>query len=195
MNNKKLLAVAATGISALGSAALIYGALVESKRLVVDRIDVPLEGLPSRLDGYRIAVLADFHIGHRWSIDLAQQAIDLALDESPDMVALVGDYVSYWDTSSPAKLGEILEPLLMMNGNVVAVPGNHDYRKGSPEILRIIFDELNIKLLRNENWTHDGICWVGIDSYNADHANVAKAFLNASEEPKIVLSLLGESSL
>lgn len=187
MNNKKLLAVAATGFSALGSAALIYGALVESKRLVVERFDIPLSGLPQRLNGYRIAVLADFHIGHSWSVELAQRAIDLAIDEAPDMVALVGDYVSYWDTSSPAKLGDVLEPLLMMNGNVVAVPGNHDYRRGSPEILRIIFDELNIKLLRNENWTHDGICWVGVDSHNAGHSNVAKAFLNAADEPTIAL--------
>ncbi len=187
MSNKKIMTVAAAGLSALGAATLVYGALVESKRLVVDRYDIPLPGLPERLDGYRIAILGDFHIGHLWSMENAQIAIDLALDESPDMVALVGDYVSYWDISSPEKLGEVFEPLLMMNGSVVAVPGNHDYRKGSPEILRVIFDELNIRLLRNENWTHDGICWVGIDSANAGHDEPGRAFVNASDEPRIVL--------
>jgi uncharacterized protein len=187
MNNKKLLTIAATGLSALGGAVLVYGALVESKQLVLDRFTLKLPGWPSRLNGFKIAVLADFHIRDQHSTDLAMKAVDMALDEEPDMVALVGDFVGYWKPSSPSMLGQVLEPFLIMGGNVVAVPGNHEYRRGSPEILRVILDELNIKLLRNENWTHQGICWVGIDSYNAEHANVAQAFAGAGDDPRIVL--------
>jgi predicted MPP superfamily phosphohydrolase len=187
MSNKKILTIAATGLSALGSAMLVYGALVESKKLVVDRHTLKLKGWPERLSGYKIAVMADFHVRDQHSVELAMKAVDLTLDEEPDMVAIVGDFVGYWKPESPWMLGQVLEPLLIMNGNVVAVPGNHEYRKGSPEILRVILDELNIKLLRNENWTHQGICWVGIDSYNEEHSNVEKAFENASDEPRIVL--------
>jgi len=88
---------------------------------------------------------------------------------------------------SPWMLGEVLEPLLIMDGSVVAVPGNHDYRAGSPEILRIILDELNIKLLRNGSWVHKGICWTGIDSENEGQADVARAFESATDDPTIVL--------
>jgi uncharacterized protein len=185
--NKKLLTIAATGFSALGSAALIYGALVESKRLTLDSQTLKLKGWPDRLNGFKIAVLADFHIRDQHSVDLAMRAVDMTLDEEPDMVAIIGDFVGYWKPESPAMLGQVLEPFLIMDGNVVAVPGNHEYRRGSPEILRVILDELNIKLLRNENWHHQGITWVGIDSHNADHANVEAAFAGAKEEPRIVL--------
>jgi predicted MPP superfamily phosphohydrolase len=187
MNNRNILTIAATGLSALGAGMLIYGALVESKRLVVDRFSLKLKKLPERLDGLKIGVLSDFHIGHSYSIELAKKSIDLLLDEEPDIVVLLGDFVNFWELDSPKKIGDVLEPLLIMNGNVIAIPGNHDYRKGSPEILRIILDELNIKLLRNDNWTHMGICWVGIDSYNGNAANVEKAFTDASDEPRIVL--------
>ena len=111
----------------------------------------------------------------------------MALDQDPDMICLVGDFVNYWKPSTPWLMGEVLEPLLIMDGSVVAIPGNHDYKAGSPEILRIILDELNIKLLRNESWVHKGICWTGIDSYNEGHSDVAKAFANATDDPVIAL--------
>jgi len=68
MNNRNILTIAATGLSALGAGMLIYGALVESKRLVVDRFSLKLKNLPERLDGLKIGVLSDFHIGHSYSI-------------------------------------------------------------------------------------------------------------------------------
>ena len=166
---------------------LVYGALVESKRLVLDKLDIPLEGLPEKLDGFKIAVLADFHLCDKYSVELANRAIDMALDQDPDMVCLVGDFVNYWKPESPWMLGEVLEPLLIMDGSVVAVPGNHDYNAGSPEILRIILEELTIKLLRNESWVHKGICWTGIDSHNEDASDVPKAFAKATKKPTIAL--------
>jgi uncharacterized protein len=187
MSSKKILTVAAAGLSALSAGMLVYGALVESKRLVVDRFQIPLADLPERLKGFKIGVLSDFHLGHAYSVELANRAIDLLLDEEPDMVVLLGDFVNFWEPETPRIVGEVIEPLLIMNGNVVAIPGNHDYRKGSPEILRIILDELNIKLLRNENWVHQGICWIGVDSANEGQANVAQAFEGASSDPRIVL--------
>ncbi len=193
MKNRDILAVGAFGLSALGGAMLVYGALVESKRLVLDKLDVPIAGLPEHLDGFKIAVLADFHLGNTYSVELAQKAIDMALDQDPDMICLVGDFINYWKADSPWLIGEVFEPLLIMDGSVVAVPGNHDYNAGSPEILRVIFEELNIKLLRNESWVHKGICWTGIDSYNEGASNVFKAFASATQDP--IISLWHEPDL
>ncbi len=187
MRTRDLAAVGAFGLSALGGAMLVYGALVESNRLVLDKLDIPIPNLPEHLDGFRIAVLGDLHVGNTYSTELARRAVDMALDQDPDMVCFVGDFVSYWKPESPWMLGDALEPLLIMDGSVVAIPGNHDYKTGSPEILRIILDELNIKLLRNESWVHKGICWTGIDSYNEDAADVTKAFSNATKDPTIAL--------
>ena len=162
----------ALGVSA---GALIYGALVESNRHVTIKKTLRLPNWPERLREYRIALLGDFHIRDEYSLDVAKRAVDAALDSDPDMVVMVGDYVGHWKPEVIPMLGEALEPLLLMNGSVVAVPGNHDYLGGDTSILETIFDELNITLLRNSSWIHDGINWVGVDSANASQADPVSA--------------------
>lgn len=165
MNSTRLglLAAGATG-AVLGLATVARGMLHGIDDLRLERKTLRLPGWPERLRGYRIAVLADLHLGGEWSVRRAQRAVALALDASPDFVALVGDYVNIWQLDSPRWIGDTLEPLLLMDGAVAAVPGNHDYHGGDPSLLAPIFRELNVRFLRNESWTHDGVTWVGVDS-------------------------------
>lgn len=194
------------GLAGLSAGALVYGALVESNRLVIKRVTLRLPRWPKRLHGLRLAVVGDLHIRDTFSFELAKRAIATTLDEEPDMVALVGDFVARWKPRVIPMLGEVLEPMLLMNGNVVACAGNHEYFSGTPEPLVDICDELNIRLLRNENWLHQGIQWVGVDSANAGMADVDAAF-HALEptphtptivlwhEPDVVADLCGRGDL
>ncbi len=172
----KLIRDVVAPLGLVGAGLLIYGCVVESNQLVVERKTLALPGWPERLRGYKIAVLADLHLRPSpWSIRLAKNAVAAALDEAPDFVVLAGDVVAMWKPEIPAIVGDILEPLLLMEGNAAAVPGNHEYEFGNPEILHMILHELNVRLLRNESWKHDGITWVGVDSAVArmDDANEA----------------------
>jgi predicted MPP superfamily phosphohydrolase len=179
--------VLALGLGA-GAAAFLYGVLFEADRLVVERRTLRLPRWPRRLSGFRIAVLADLHLFGPYSAARAEAAVAAALDASPDMVVIPGDVVSVWDAHVPALVGETLEPLLLMQGNVVAVPGNHEYFGGSPELLRPILDELNIKLLRNEAWRHAGVTWVGVDSANEGFADPVRAMRGVDVlEPAVAL--------
>lgn len=184
MNTRDLFWTA-LGISA---GALVYGALVESNKLVVRRQTLSLPLWPHRMDGFRIAVLGDFHVRDRYSFELAKRAVEAAVDLDPDMVAIVGDFVGYWKGEVIPMLGEVLEPLLALQGRAVAIPGNHDWLMGSPDILSEIMDELNIKLLRNESWVHSGVCWVGVESANAGHADPVLAMAEADRSlPRVAL--------
>ncbi len=183
MNLKSLFWLTA-GVSA---GALAYGALVESNRLVKVEKKLVLPGWPKRLNGFRIALLGDFHLRDEYSFALAQRAVGAALDEVPDMVGLVGDFVGYWKPEVIPMLGEVLEPLLLMQGNVVAVPGNHEYVHGDPTLLAAVCGELNIKLLRNERWVHQGVQWVGVDSANAGQADPVEAFEDVDEDDPVVV--------
>lgn len=166
---------------------LVYGALYESKRLVIERRTIALPEWPSYLTGFTIALLGDFHVRDKYSLELAKRAVAEALDSGPDMVVLIGDFVGYWKPDSVEMLGDLLEPFLLMNGNVVAVPGNHEYWNGDADLIEPILDELNIKLLRNRNWKHQGINWIGIDSANIGRHNPYAAFDGVGEGPRIVL--------
>ena len=177
----------AFAVGAAGTAALLYGALVEARRLVLERHTLPLPLWPERLRGYRIGLLADFHIGSTASVDLAKRAVGMVLDQSPDMVVIAGDVVQNWRPESLQSVAECLEPLLLMEGNVVAVPGNHDYHKGDPEQLRPLFERLNIKFLRNDVWKHAGINWVGIDSATEGEAEPAETMFLADSEPCVAI--------
>jgi predicted MPP superfamily phosphohydrolase len=174
-------------VAGASAAMLTYGVLYEANRLVVERRTLRLRGWKRSLSGYKIALLTDFHLRDSYSIDLSKRAVAAALDEQPDMVVLGGDLVGYWKPGSEDMLAEVLEPLLLMDGNVVAIPGNREYWCGTPERLRPVLDALNIKLLRNESWHHAGIDWIGIDSANAEMADPIQALEGVSDGPAIVL--------
>lgn len=166
---------------------LTYGMLYEANRLVVERRTLRLRGWKRSLNGFKIAVLADLHLRDTYSVELAKRAVAAALDSEPDMVVLTGDIVAYWRPHSEAMIVDVLEPLLLMDGNVVAVPGNREYSSGSPERLRLVLDSLNVKLLRNESWHHAGIDWIGIDSANAKMADPYKALQGVGDGTAIIL--------
>jgi predicted MPP superfamily phosphohydrolase len=170
-----------------GAAMLTYGVLYESHRLVVERRTLRLRGWKRSLNGFKIALLSDLHLRDGYSVELAKQAVAAAIDATPDMVVLSGDIVGYWKPESEDMLAEVLEPLLLMDGNAVAIPGNREYWSGSPERLRPVLEALNIRLLRNESWHHAGIDWIGIDSANANRANPYEALKGTGDGAAIVL--------
>jgi predicted MPP superfamily phosphohydrolase len=174
-------------VGAVSAGMLVYGALYESKRLVLEKRELWLPRWPERLDGFKVALLGDFHLRDLYSLELATRSVEMALDAEPDMVALIGDLVGHWRDDSAFLLGDCLDPLRMMGGNVVAVPGNHEYWGGTPDLLAPILDHLNIKLLRNEVWRHQGISWAGIDSLNAHKADPLGTLAKADEDPVVVL--------
>lgn len=172
---------------------LLYGALVEAERLVVVRRRLRLPHWPNEKSGYKIALLADFHLRDEHTVDLAKRAVSAALAEQPDVVVIAGDFVGYWKPESPWLISEALSALGSVP--VLAVPGNHDYWAGNPDLLEPVCEELGIKLLRNRSHAVDGINWIGIDSFNAEAADPCEAFCSwldlqeASEvhQPTIVL--------
>jgi hypothetical protein len=161
------------------------------KQLTLDRVRLNLPLWPSEMDGFTVAVLADFHVKDAESADFAALAIEMAMAEKPDMTVLPGDLVQSWNPAIPRLIGDVLMPLRKLNGNVVAVPGNHDYKYGPADPLEVICETAGVKLLRNESWRHRGVRWVGVDSYCAGVSDSHRAMAPAPEddpgEPTIAL--------
>jgi predicted MPP superfamily phosphohydrolase len=83
-------------------------------------LDVAVDGLPSELDGLRIAHLSDFHLGppSRGSVAV-RRAAAWVRERRPDLVVATGDLLSH--PRGRAQLDETLRGL-----DAFAVLGNHD---------------------------------------------------------------------
>jgi predicted MPP superfamily phosphohydrolase len=102
-----------------------YGYRIEPTWLEINRLDVDVEDLPEAFDGFRIVQLSDFHCSRHVTQAYVAEAVDLALAEAPDLVALTGDFVhrGYKHVgAAAAALAALQAP-----AGVFAVLGNHDY--------------------------------------------------------------------
>ena len=175
----KGLALLAT---AVGAGMLLYGVFVEAERLVLRRQLLRLKRWPKKLSGYRIGLIADFHIRDKHTVGLTKRALAALVKENPSVIVIAGDFVGYWKTESPRLLGDALEPLRDYAGVVIAVPGNHDYWSGDASFLEPICEEAGIILLRNEAFLIDGIRWLGVDSLNAKRADTTLAIWDLASQ-------------
>lgn len=151
--------------------------------------DIWLGRLSDRQDNLKVVHLSDIHHGLYTSAGQIQRVVQLANRQSPDLVALTGDYV----TASPNYIWPVAEELgkLRPRLGVFAVLGNHDFAVDAEEITRAL-ETHGIRVLRNSNsLVHDrgASLWVvGVDDLwsNADDLRAAVAGVPA-RDPKLLL--------
>lgn len=102
-----------------------YGYRVEPTWLELNRLEVPVQQLPTVFAGLRIVQLTDFHCSRQVTPHYLAEAIQLAQAEQADLAVLTGDFIHkgyrYIDRMAEV-LGQLTAPL-----GVYAVLGNHDF--------------------------------------------------------------------
>lgn len=93
--------------------------------LAIEQIELPVAGLPERLDGYRIAHISDIHLTGDVRPDFTRYAVDRATVWQPDFMALTGDIID--KQSCIDWLPEIFSAATARDG-CFYVLGNHDTR-------------------------------------------------------------------
>jgi predicted MPP superfamily phosphohydrolase len=111
-----------------------YGVAYERHRIGVTEASLPVSGLPTALDGLRIALLTDVHHSQLVGADDVTKAVQLALAQRPDLIVLGGDYVTFGDRAFVGPVADLLAPLHAPHG-VFAILGNHDDDKDMPAAL------------------------------------------------------------
>lgn len=163
----------------LGGPLYLYARFIETRWIEVKEIDIKLKNLHQNFDGYRIAQLSDMHMDQFVDFQLVATAVDRVLENSPDLIAITGDFISHEVEYDVKHISQTLSRLKAPDG-VVAIPGNHDYSDtgGTKEIndVRQIMYDLGIHDLSNEVRTltrGDGelhIC--GVDAITAQKARL-----------------------
>src|SRR5262245_65011332 len=90
MNRRTFIAGVAAGAAASGLGCIAYAVGVEPHWLELVLRDLPIPGLPRRLDGLRLAQISDLHVGPRVSDDYLRQSLARVRVLEPDIVVFTG---------------------------------------------------------------------------------------------------------
>src|SRR5215210_3918134 len=137
-----LLSAGAVG-AAIGADA--FG--LEAHRVLLSRHDVSIRGLPTALDGLRIAQVSDVHFpGNQLA---ARAALDHLRSERPEVVVLSGDM-----TETAQAVGAMEEFAAAARGTLgtVAILGNWEYRaRVVDELAAAVYRRAGVDLLINRS--------------------------------------------
>lgn len=142
----RTLGYSTLGLGGVGVGGYFYGTRIEIDRLRLEKVSIPIRGLGSALDGFKIAVLSDFHLYPTTTKEEIQAAVKMANSTQPDLAVLLGDFVQK-RADAIFDLAPILARLNPRLG-IFAILGNHDYWKGVDVVIQGL-KESRLQLLRN----------------------------------------------
>src|SRR5207249_1377010 len=160
--------IAAAVILLLILSCAIYAFFIEPNRLIINQKAIQIDIWPKELSGLRIALIADIHTGGPfinekklgWIVDLTNQ-------QNPDLIILLGDYMSpnSWHSHrvEPEVTATALKNLRAPLG-VYAVLGNHDWWYNGEKV-RNALEQNGIRVLDEEvaevKWRNSSFWLIG----------------------------------
>jgi predicted MPP superfamily phosphohydrolase len=171
----------------------------------VQKHEIYIMDLPGEFDGYKVVQLSDIHLGNWYSPQPLEKAVQLANEQSPDLVVFTGDLVNY-RTSEAYPFADILKKV-KAKGGVFAILGNHDYgdymrwkseaehRKNNDD-LQVLYADLGWTCLNNEHRYirkgNDSILIAGVENWSKNaiwgkRGDLKKALDGYSKESTIIL--------
>lgn len=178
---RRLLLARGTAIFAGLTASSIVGFGVKTALgpPVLKRVRIPLARLPRSMDGYKIALVSDIHLGPLTGLKHSNRIVEEINGMDADLVAIVGDLVD----GGVAELGSQAAPLGRLRGKDGAffVTGNHEYYSGVDEWTTEL-DRLGITVLRNERVEIRGLDVAGVDDITGEQFNGGPDFGKALDD-------------
>jgi predicted MPP superfamily phosphohydrolase len=149
---RRLITITVATVLLLG---LIYSYFIEPRRLVINRQELSIRELDHAFEGLKIVAIGDIHGGSNYvTEERLRQIVQISNEEQPDLVVLLGDYVSEESAGTvtlkmPMKiiagaLGDLRAKL-----GIYAVLGNHDGIYGQEDVAGEL-RRVGITVLENE---------------------------------------------
>ncbi|MBX7170213.1 MAG: metallophosphoesterase [Pyrinomonadaceae bacterium] len=154
LTRKKIL----LGISLVGLAIfpfVIWSFLIEPNQLFVVNYPIKVNGWSPKLNNFKIVAIADIHGGANFiTEEKIREIVSLANAQDPDLIILLGDYVSrqtFDKTKTRMPIETVFENLkgLKAKLGVFACVGNHDNNFGN-ELIRKGLENIGYKVLESE---------------------------------------------
>jgi len=158
---------------------IVYGSVFGRTQLRIKEVTYNSPKIPQEFDGYKIALLADIHIGSlRLDKKFVKRSVEKVNGLNPDLIVFAGDLVNHKATELEG-FENILDKLSATDG-VYSVLGNHDYgpyypwnspaeQEANVELLEQKEKEMGWILLNNEHvYLHrgnDSIALIGVENW------------------------------
>lgn len=157
----RLLEVISLQVAALEVLGYTYSTEVEMDWIEITDLPVKLPRLDPAFKGFRLAQVSDFHLGQWINKERLDQIVALTLEQSPDLIALTGDYLEYHPYGRPNIWETYAENLDVIRTSFASLPpvcptvailGNHDHRV-NPEWIEQALTDAGVTVLRNTVYT------------------------------------------
>jgi predicted MPP superfamily phosphohydrolase len=193
INRRKFIKrAAAVGVAAIAA----DSTLIEPNRPRLIRKEIALRRWPSRMDGFTIALLSDFHYDPYFSVHPIRSAVEVVNGLQPDLIALTGDFVSVPLVGNSAKGAADAEPCAQLLAKLRAphgvwsVLGNHDVFSNADRVTNALH-AAGIPILSNKSVAieKDGArFWLGgVDDVLGGTADLPGTLRGAPGEEAVVL--------
>ncbi len=216
INRREFLKITLITASAAVLATSGYGFMIEPSWIEITHTSVPIPGLKPPLEGFRLVVIGDIHVGTWISQSQLQNVVDLVNQLDADLIVHTGDFVGMRKTipyimakvtrdeslgfgHSPEAedLFSACIPLvakMKSKHGAIAVLGNHEYWV-DPAAARKYLRDYGISLLENKSKlvTVDGasLNFAGVGDLWEGTQDLTSAFAGTPspyEAPRIVIS-------
>jgi len=129
-------------------AAVALGAIIALRGPRVEKLVLPMAGLHTDLEGFRIVQISDLHVGRSIRRRYVEHVVERARALEPQLVALTGDMVD----GPVERLAPHVAPLaeLVEGGRAFFVLGNHDCYSGADAWIAH-WREMGVRVLLNEH--------------------------------------------
>ena len=128
-------------VAALALGGVLVEALTEPRRLRVREVEQRLAGWPVALDGLRVTLFSDVHVGApAMPVSRVARLVERVRDTRPDLVLMLGDHIADvrgGRPAGPAEVAAALAPLGRLAPHA-GVLGNHDWYHGGTRVRRAL---------------------------------------------------------
>ena len=165
----------------------LYGFAAERLHYIVERVEVPVAGLPPALDGLRIAQLSDIHIGPYLPRGQVRRAVELANEQGAHLTVVTGDFI----TGTRDPLETCIEELARLRAplGVWGCNGNHEIYADCEDRAQQLFRQAGARLLRHENvelvWNEQPFNLIGVDYQRTRTLSGRRAIMLENVEPLV----------
>ncbi|MFC9897065.1 metallophosphoesterase [Nocardia sp. NPDC127579] len=143
----RLTRALSAGLVVASVGAVAYG-VYEANTPRVVQVQVRSSKLPAELDGLRVAVVSDIHVGAARGAAFTRRVVDLVNEQRPDLIVLPGDLID----GSVELVGPDIAPVAELRSRygMFAVAGNHEgYVDGVGDWMDY-WESLGLRTLRNQ---------------------------------------------